>query len=319
MGVIFGEICLFGSGYAGLANCKVFFVGVTLDTFYYFYQEENMALNFETVGKVWGPYEFSYDERDLIIYALGIGYGKEALEYVYEGAKDFKAFPTYGVILPSNAGAEAFLSTKANFAMVVHGEQALQMHNPLPRKATVLTTAVIEGIYDKGSGALIVMRFDSKDKKGTPICSNWVGAFVRGAGGFGGTAQPKKDVPAIPQGNPDFVFDAPTEVNQAALYRMSGDRNPLHIDPAIAQAVGFKEPILHGLCTYGVVGRRFVKEIFQGDSGKLKSYSARFSNPVIPGQSLQAKVWQPRAGLYLLEVFNAKGEAVLRNGVIESR
>ena len=278
-----------------------------------------MALNFETVGKVWGPYEFSYDERDLIIYSLGIGYGKEDLEYVYEGAKDFRAFPTYGVILPSNAGAEAFLSTKANFAMVVHGEQTLQVHNPPPRKATIVTTAVIEGIYDKGSGALIVMRFDSKDKKGTPICSNWVKAFVREAGGFGRTAQPKKDVPAIPQGNPDFVFDVPTEVNQAALYRMSGDRNPLHIDPAIARAVGFKEPILHGLCTYGVVCRRFVKEIFQGDSGKLKSYSARFSSPVIPGQSLQAKVWQPRAGLYLLEVFNPKGEAVLRNGVIESK
>ena len=94
-----------------------------------------MALNFETVGKVWGPYEFSYDERDLIIYALGIGYGKESLEYVYEGARDFKAFPTYGVILPSSAAAEPFLSTKANFAMVVHGEQTLQMHNPLPGKA----------------------------------------------------------------------------------------------------------------------------------------------------------------------------------------
>ena len=278
-----------------------------------------MALNLETVGKVWGPNEFSYDERDLIIYALGIGYGKEALEYVYEGAKNFKAFPTYGVILPSNAGAEAFLSTKANFAMVVHGEQTLQIHNPLPRKATVLTTTVLEGIYDKGSGALIVMRFDSKDRNGTPICSNWAGVFVRGAGGFGGVSQPKKDIPAIPQKNPDFVFDAQTEANQAALYRMSGDRNPLHIDPAIAQAVGFKEPILHGLCTYGVVCRRFVQEVFKGDSGRVKSYSARFSSPVIPGQSLQTKVWHARTDLYLLEVYNAKGEAVLRNGVIESR
>ena len=278
-----------------------------------------MTLNFETVGKVWGPYEFSYDERDLIIYALGIGFGKEALEYVYEGARDFKPFPTYGVILPSNAAAAAFLSTKANFAMVVHGEQILRMHNPLPRKATISTTAVIEGIYDKGSGALIVMRFDSKDQNEAPLCSNWVGVFVRGAGGFGGVAQPKKDLPAIPKRDPDFVFDWQTDANQAALYRMSGDRNPLHIDPAIAQAVGFKEPILHGLCTYGVVCRGFVKEIFQGDAGKLKSYSARFSSPVIPGQSLQAKVWKPRAGLYLLEVFNAKGEAVLRNGVIESK
>ncbi len=278
-----------------------------------------MALNLETIGKVWGPYEFSYDEKDLIIYALGIGFGRDHLEYVYEGAKEFKPFPTFGVIYPANAGAEAFLSTKANFAMVVHGEQTLQIRNPLPRKATVLTTAVIEGIYDKGSGALIVLRFDSKDKNGAPLCSNWVGAFVRGAGGFGGAAQPKRDIPGIPQKDPDFVFDAQTEVNQAALYRMSGDRNPLHIDPAVAKAVGFKDPILHGLCTYGVICRRFVQQVFQGDDGKLKSYSARFSTPVIPGESLQTKVWQASSDLFLLEVYNAKGEAVLRNGVIESR
>lgn len=278
-----------------------------------------MAMNLEAVGKVWGPYEFTYDERDLIIYALGIGFTKENLEYVYEGNKDFKAFPTYGVIFPSNAGTEAFLSTKANYAMVVHGEQTLQIHHPLPRSGTVLTTTVIEGIYDKGSGALMVMRFDSKDKNGTLICSNWVGAFVRGAGGFGGAAQPKKEIPATPQREPDFVFDAQTGVNQAALYRMSGDRNPLHIDPAVAQAVGFKEPILHGLCTYGVVCGRFVKEIFQGDSGKLKSYSARFSSPVTPGESLRGRVWQAQPNLFLLEVYNTKGEAVLRNGVIESR
>jgi acyl dehydratase len=100
---------------------------------------------------------------------------------------------------------------------------------------------------------------------------------------------------------------------------MSGDRNPLHIDPAVAKAVGFKEPILHGLCTYGVTCRRFVQEVFKGDSGKVKSYSARFSNPVIPGEKLQVKVWQPRPGLFLLEVFNPKGEAVIRNGVMEEK
>jgi len=276
-----------------------------------------MALNLESVGKTWGPYEFTYSERDLIIYALGIGFTKQNLEYVYEGAKDFKAFPTYGVILPSNAGAEAFLSTKANFAMVVHGEQRLQIHNPLPKGGTVQTTATLEGVYDKGSGALIVMRFDTREKSGAPVCTNWVSAFVRGSGGFGGPAQPKKEVPPIPPKNPDALLDAQTDVNQAALYRMSGDRNPLHIDPAVAKMVGFQEPILHGLCTYGVVCRRFVQEVLKGDSGKVKSYSARFSSPVIPGEKLQVKVWQANPNLYLLEVFNAKGDAVIRNGAIE--
>jgi acyl dehydratase len=278
-----------------------------------------MGLNLDSVGKTWGPYEFSYSERDLIIYALGIGFTKDTLEYVYEGSKDFKAFPTYGVILPSNAGAEAFLSTQANFAMVVHGEQTLRMHNPLPKGGPVQTTATLEGVYDKGSGGLIVMRFDSRDKTGAPVCTNWVSAFVRGAGGFGGPAQPKKDLPPIPSRSPDMVFDAQTEVNQAALYRMSGDRNPLHIDPAIAKMVGFQEPILHGLCTYGVVCRRFIQEVFKGDSGKVKSYSARFSSPVIPGEKLQIKAWQASPNLFLLEVFNEKGDAVIRNGVIEAK
>jgi acyl dehydratase len=278
-----------------------------------------MALDLGVVGKVWGPYEFSYTERDLIIYALGIGFTGESLEYVYEGAKDFKAFPTYGVILPAGAGAEAFLSTRANFAMVVHGEQALEIHNPLPKSATISTTTVIEGIYDKGSGALIVMRFDSRDKNGKLLCTNWSSAFVRGAGGFGGAAQPKKNIFSVPQKSPDFVFEAQTGVNQAALYRMSGDRNPLHIDPAVAKAVGFKEPILHGLCTYGVTCRRFVQEVFGGDSGKIKSYSARFSSPVLPGDPLQIKAWQASPNIFLLEVYNAKGEAVIRNGIIEAK
>ncbi len=278
-----------------------------------------MPLNLEAVGKVWGPYEFTYQERDLILYALGIGFGREDLEYVYEGAKEFKAFPTYGVILPSNAGVEAFLSTKANFALVVHGEQSLVIHRPLPRSATVFTTAVIEGIYDKGSGALLVIRFDTGDQDGRSLCTNWLSAFVRGAGGFGGPAQPKKEIPPAPQKDPDAVYSVPTERNQAALYRLSGDRNPLHIDPAVARAVGFQEPILHGLCTYGVVCRGFVKEVLQGDPGRVKSYSARFSAPVIPGELLQTKAWQIRPDLYWLEVFNPKGEAVLRNGVIATR
>lgn len=278
-----------------------------------------MALSFEGIGKVFGPYEFNYTERDLIIYALGIGFNKDDLTYVYEGAKDFKPFPTFGVIFPSNAGAEAFLSTKANYAMVVHGEQTLELHNPLPRKGVVITTTVIEGIYDKGSGALLVMRFDSQDKNGTPLCTNWAGVFVRGAGGFGGAAQPKKEIPPIPPREPDYIFTAPTERNQAALYRLSGDRNPLHIDPAVAKAVGFSEPILHGLCTYGVICRCFVKEVFQGDSAKIKTYSARFSSPVIPGDTLQVKVWHPEEKLFLLEAYNAQGQAVLRNGVIASK
>jgi len=157
-----------------------------------------MALNLEAVGKVWGPYEFAYNERDLMIYALGIGFTRESLEYVYEGSKDFKAFPTYGVVFPNSAAAEAFLSTKANFAMVVHGEQVFEIHSPLPRSATVSTTTVIEGIYDKGSGALIMMRLDTKEKNGNPLCSNWIGIFVRGGEVLEDRRSPKKRLPPFP-------------------------------------------------------------------------------------------------------------------------
>jgi acyl dehydratase len=278
-----------------------------------------MALNLEAVGKVWGPYDFAYTERDLMIYALGIGFTREDRDYVYEGSKNFKAFPTYGVVFPQSAAAEAFLSTKANFAMVVHGEQDLLIHNPLPRRGSVATTAAIEGIYDKGSGALIVMRLETAEKSGLPLCTNRLGIFVRGAGGFGGPGQPKTEVPVLPEKTPDFLFAAPTFPDQAALYRLSGDRNPLHIDPSVAKAVGFKEPILHGLCTYGVVCRRFVREVLEGDPEGIKSYSARFSSPVFPGETLQVKCREGRPGLYLLEAHNDRGEAVLKNGVIEIR
>jgi acyl dehydratase len=278
-----------------------------------------MALNLEAVGKVWGPYDFTYNERDLMIYALGIGFSRENLEYVYEGSKDFKAFPTYAVIFPNSAAAEAFLSTRANFAMVVHGEQSLEIHRPLPRAGTVSTTAMIEGIYDKGSGALMAMRLDSKDKSGALLCTNRLGIFVRGAGGFGGPAQPRKEASTMPDKKPDFVLEAKTWADQAALYRLAGDRNPLHIDPAVAKAVGFKEPILHGLCTYGVACRAFVQQVLGGDAGRIKAYAARFSSPVIPGDALQIKVWESNPGLYLLEVHNAQGGVVLKNGVVEVR
>ncbi len=278
-----------------------------------------MGLNFGSIGRIWGPYESSYSEKDLILYALGIGFTKKNLEYVYEGNKDFRAFPTFGSIVPRPFSHQIISSTQVNFAMSVHGEQTLEVHNPLPRSGTITFTGTIEGIYDKGSGALIMLRYDSKDKNGKPICTNWSKAFIRGAGGFGGPKQPKKEIPAIPQRNPDLILNASTDVNQAILYRLSGDLNPLHIDPAMALAAGFQEPIFHGLGTFGVVCRQFVQEALQGHEAKLKSYSARFSSPVILGESLQIKVWKARSDLFLLEVYNSKGEAVLKNGVIETR
>jgi acyl dehydratase len=278
-----------------------------------------MALNLDSIGKIWGPCEFSYNERDLILYALGIGFTREDLEYVYEGSKDFQAFPTFGSLIPHSFLHQIVSTTQVNFARSVHGEQTLEIHNPLPRTGPITFTGVIEGIYDKGSGALIVMRFDSQDKNGTRLCTNWSNAFIRGAGGFGGMKQPKKEIPSIPPRNPDFILKVSTDVNQAVLYRLSGDLNPLHIDPAVARAVGFQEPIFHGLGTFGVVCRPFVQKVLKERGRKLRSYSARFTSPVMPGDSLQINVWEVRTDFFLLEAHSSRGEAVLKNGVIEAR
>jgi 3-hydroxyacyl-CoA dehydrogenase/3a,7a,12a-trihydroxy-5b-cholest-24-enoyl-CoA hydratase len=247
----------------------------------------------------------SYDERDLALYALGIGAAEDPtddkdLQLVYElHGEGFKALPTYGVIPALNGiltlakeGKQA-PGLKYGLDRVLHGEQYLEVTRPLPSRAKLTHKGRIKDIFDKGKGATVITAVDSYDERGELLVKNEVTTFVRGAGGWGGDRGPSADVNVPPQRPPDAVVEEKTSANQALLYRLSGDWNPLHADPGFARAFGFERPILHGLCSFGFAARhvlrRFAKD---GDPRYFKSIKVRFAESVFPGETLCTEMWK---------------------------
>ena len=273
------------------------------------------------LGAPLGPIEYDYTEKDVILYALGIGFGAKPLDpshlrYTYENG--LVAFPTFGVIPPSGGMAQ-FLGLPGldiNMMMLLHGEQRLEMHGPpIPPAGRLVTRGKVEAIYDKGKGALTVFRLTTSDAQNRPIFSNVVSFFIRGEGGFGGESGP-------PVGNfspdraPDQVVEYPTLPQQALIYRLSGDRNPLHVDPAFAAMGGFDRPILHGLCSFGHVGRAVVEAFGGDDPARLGSLEVRFAKPVFPGETIATHLWDAGGGKVLLKaVAKERGVEVITNGL----
>jgi acyl dehydratase len=205
---------------------------------------------------------------------------------------------------------------QANPIMVVHGEQQIALHRPIPPAAKLLTTSEVKGIYDKGKGALAVVEAHTTDDKGEPVFDNIFSIFVRGGGGFGGERGPETVAIEPPEGAaPTFALTDRTTHEQAALYRLSGDYNPLHISPQMAKLVGFERPILHGLCTYGFAGRAVLAGACGGDPKRLRSFAARFSAPVVPGDELTPSGWDVGGGKWIVRTTNQDGKTVLSNGV----
>jgi acyl dehydratase len=277
-----------------------------------------MALNFDLVGVPTAPRVHAYSWKDAVLYALGVGARlPDELDYLYEGAGP-RVLPTFAVVPSFDAMVDVCSRLGANMAMVVHGEQTIRLHRPIPPQGSFATTAVVTGIYDKGKGALCVVEASTRDERGEPVFDNVFSIFVRGAGGFGGERGPQVTAPEPPEGAaPAFSITETTTAEQAALYRLSGDLNPLHIAPAMAQAVGFERPILHGLCTYGFAGRALLRAACGGDPARLLSLSARFSAPVLPGDALTTQGWQVEPNRWLLRVTTGDGKVVLSNGVAE--
>jgi len=247
----------------------------------------------------------SYDEGDLALYALGVGAATDPkepqdLRLVYEGASQgMKPLPTYAVIPGTNAvfgfAKEGITAPGLNYGLdrLLHGEQYVELVRPLPLKAKLTTKGVIKDIFDKGKGALVVTSFDSYDEEGDLLIKNEMTAFVRGAGGWGGDRGPSADVNVPPSRQPDFVVEDAIPANQALLYRLSGDWNPLHADPDMAQAFGFERPILHGLCTFGYAGRRVLEKYApDGNPDFFKSIRVRFTDNVYPGDTLITEMWK---------------------------
>lgn len=245
-----------------------------------------------------------YAKKDTILYALGLGVGsvdptdRGELKYVYE--KDLVALPTLAVTLAAGAMTLADPKYGVNYRLLLHAEQSLTMHKPLPVEGAVYSETQIDEIYDKGAakGAILYMTrrlYDAANDELLVTMGNV--AFLRGDGGFGGKSEGQPRPRPVPIDGPaDLRLALPPSVNQALIYRLAGDYNPLHIDPEVARAAGFDRPILHGLCAYGMVGRALIKGLCGDDPTKLRRLDVRFTNPVFPGEPLHVEVWNIGAG-----------------------
>ena len=259
----------------------------------------------EALGAKYPDRTSSYDEGDLALYALGVGAATDpndgqGLRLVYEGhGGGMKALPTFAVIPGTNAvlgfAKEGITAPGLNYGFdrVLHGEQYIELARPLPLKATLTTKGTVTDIWDKGKGALVVTAFDSYDEDGDLLIKNEMTAFIRGAGGWGGERGPSSDINVPPARQPDVVVEDAIPDNQALLYRLSGDWNPLHVDPGMAKAFGFERPILHGLCTFGYAGRRVLERFApEGNPDFFKSIKVRFADNVYPGDTLITEMWK---------------------------
>jgi len=282
----------------------------------------------EALGYEYPERSSSYTERDLALYALGVGAAQEPsgddLQLVYEMHKEgFRALPSYGVIPAVNLvlemGKEGVTAPGLEFGLdrVLHGEQFTKIERPLPKNAKLTHKARVKDIFDKGKGALVVTEIKSYDEDGDLLLTNELTTFVRGAGGWGGDRGPKSDVNTPPDRKPDFVVEEKTADNQALLYRLSGDWNPLHADPDFAKAMKFDRPILHGLCTFGFATRHVLSQCAPGgDVRYFESIKVRFAKSVFPGDSLVTEMWQEDDGIVFQTKVKERDEVCISNAKI---
>ncbi len=266
-----------------------------------------MALDLSKIGAQSATYEHRYDWRNQAAYALGIGAKKNELAHLYEKHEGgMRVFPTYAVVPAFEAVIELLRDAGVEMEKVVHGAQTVVSHAPMPAEATMKTAAKLEGIYDLKRFATVVLSTTSHIDD-TLVCGTEWMIVVRDEGGFKGPRPPKNPAPRIPKDRePDWVVEAATSEEQALLYRLSGDINPLHADPAFAAEVGFPQgPILHGLCTYGFVARAVIGACAGGDAQRLKQLSASFRKPVWPGDTIVTHGYQLEDGKVALQALAA--------------
>jgi len=282
-----------------------------------------MPPNLDIVGKESAPYERSWDSKDALIYAVGVGAGAvdplsgDELPYTTENSMNVeqRVLPTFGVMI-GGAAVDYRAIGEINMANLVHGEQSVHLHKPIPVQGKVRNVGKVTGIYDKGSGMVIASESTSVlVETGEVLLTNTTSSFIRGAGGWGGDRGPSgaKNVP--PEREPDHVITYQTRIDQALTYRLSGDRNPLHSDPEFAKLAGFPKPILHGLCTFGFTGRALLHALAEGDDRRLTGVEARFARPVFPGDALTVRVWRTGGGEAVYTTENGSGEVVIAEGL----
>jgi acyl dehydratase len=262
---------------------------------------------------------FVYTDRDTMLYAIAIGLGSDPLNeadlpFVYE--KHLRAVPTLATVVCWGAGVSTD-KLGVNYSMVLHGEEEILFHRPLAAAGTIIVDSGIAEVYDKGKdkGALIIRRTVLRDERdGEPIATINRGLFARADGGCGGVKSATPAPHRMPDRSCDVSLELPSRPDQAALYRLCGDRNPLHIDPAAAAKGGFKAPILHGLCTYGVTCRAVLQAFCDYDPSRIASHAARFSAPFYPGEVLKVDLWRDGDVVSFEASVPARGVTVIKSG-----
>ena len=261
-----------------------------------------MPLNPAAVGAVGDVRTMSWNSKDALLYAVGIGAGQNDLPFTTENTKEVQqvVFPTFAVVAGSGTtspgkSAMAEIGT-FNWALLVHGSQAITLHRPIPVEAEATVQDKVVAMYDKGKAAVVVTEAETKLKTGELLWTTRSSVFIRGEGGWDGDRGPSGPQNEPPAKVPDHEVTLQTSPDQAFVYRLSGDRNPLHTDPSFAAIGGFDRPILHGLCSYGFTGRALLGALCNNDVTKFKHIEGRFSSPVMPGDALTVRMWNIGAG-----------------------
>ncbi|MFB7711721.1 MaoC/PaaZ C-terminal domain-containing protein [Streptomyces sp. NPDC056105] len=266
--------------------------------------------------------EITWDHKDIQLYHLGLGAGTPAtdpdeLRYTLESR--LHVLPSFATVAGAGMGVVGGLSAPGidvNLAHVLHGGQTVELHRPIPVKGGATSTSRVAAVYDKGKAAILVLRTEVADADG-PLWTSDAQIFVRGEGGFGGDRGPTTRLEA-PTGEPDRTVDRPVREDQALLYRLSGDWNPLHADPEFAKLAGFDRPILHGLCSYGMTLKAVVDTLLDGDVSRVRSYATRFTGVVFPGETLRIRMWRSEGRIQVTVTAVERDEApVLADTIVE--
>lgn len=259
--------------------------------------------------------EIAYSERDVMLYALSVGMGADPLDprelpFIYE--RDLKVLPTFPAMLALQGPS---LDMGINWLKLVHGEQRLMIHRPLPATAVLKAVSRVLGVIDKGKekGALIFVE-TTLATDAQPAATLMATIFARGDGGDGDAGSPPPALASRPARAPDAEIAMATRPDQALLYRLTGDRNPIHVDAAVAAVAGFPRPVLHGLCTYAIACRAVMQTYCDLDPTRIRQFDARFSAPVFPGETIAVRMWRDETEIFFEAAVAERSSTVLENG-----